>query len=37
VLVGQAHTKIVDGRLADEKSRQVLARHLAAFVDKLRA
>jgi chromate reductase len=36
VLVGQAHTKIVDGRLADEKSRQVLARHLAAFVDKLR-
>lgn len=36
VLVGQAHTKIEDGRLTDEKSRAVLQRHLAAFVEKLR-
>jgi chromate reductase len=36
VLIGQAHTKIEDGRLVDEKSRQVLERHLAAFVAKLR-
>lgn len=36
VLVGQAHTKIEDGRLTDEKSRAVLQRHLAAFIEKLR-
>lgn len=37
VLIGQAHTKIEDGRLIDDKSRQVLQRHLVAFADKLRA
>ncbi len=36
VLVGQAHTKIEDGRLTDEKSRAVLQKHLAAFIEKLR-
>lgn len=37
VLVGQAHTKIIDGVLSDETTRTYLARHLAAFVDRLRA
>jgi len=32
VLVGQAHTKIVDGVLTDETTRTYLARHLAGFV-----
>lgn len=36
VLVGQAHTKIEDGRLTDEKSRAVLQKHLTAFIEKLR-
>jgi chromate reductase len=33
VLVFQAHTKIVDGVLTDEKTRTFLGRHLAGFVD----
>ncbi len=37
VLVFQAHTKIVDGRLADERSREALARHLAAYAEVLQA
>lgn len=32
VLVFQAHTKIVDGRLVDERTRELLARHLQHFV-----
>ncbi|WP_233244959.1 NADPH-dependent FMN reductase, partial [Caulobacter sp. HMWF009] len=32
VLVGQAHTKIVDGVLTDQATRTYLARHLASFV-----
>jgi len=32
VLVFQAHTKIVDGRLVDERTRELLARHLQTFV-----
>jgi chromate reductase len=35
VLVFQAHTKIVDGRLADERTRDALARHLQAYADRL--
>lgn len=37
VLVFQAHTKIVDGRLADERTRDALARHLQAFADRVAA
>lgn len=37
VLVFQAHTKVIDGTLADEKSREVLARHLAGYVEALKA
>jgi chromate reductase len=37
VLVGQAHGKIIDGVLADETTRTYLARHLAAFVERLKA
>lgn len=37
VLVFQAHTKIIDGTLADEKTRTFLQRHLAAYVEALRA
>ena len=36
VLVGQAHTRITAGVLADEKTRTFLARHLAAYVQHLR-
>jgi chromate reductase len=32
VLVFQAHTKIVDGKLVDERTRELLARHLHDFV-----
>jgi chromate reductase len=32
VLVFQAHTKIADGRLTDERTREVLARHLQNFI-----
>ena len=37
VLVFQAHTKIIDGQLADEKTRQFLGRHLASFVEAVKA
>lgn len=37
VLVFQAHTKIADGVLVDERTRQALGRHLAAFDEALRA
>jgi len=36
VLVGQAHTRIIDGVLTDEKTRAFLAKHLAAFAEALR-
>lgn len=32
VLVFQAHTKIVDGKLTDERTRELLACHLQSFV-----
>ena len=32
VLVFQAHTKIADGRLTDERTRELLARHLQNFL-----
>jgi len=35
VLVFQAHTKIVEGRLADERTRELLARHLRNFIGTL--
>ncbi len=37
MLVGQAHTKIEGGTLTDDKTRAYLGRHLAAFVEHLRA
>jgi chromate reductase len=37
VLVFQAHTKIIDGRLADERTREALGRHLAGFGERLAA
>ena len=37
ILVGQAHTKIIDGVLADETTRTYLARHLATFAARLRS
>lgn len=37
VLVFQAHTRILDGTLADERSRDLLARHLAAYAEALKA
>jgi chromate reductase len=37
MLVGQAHTKIEAGALHDEKTKAYLARHLAAFVEHVRA
>ncbi len=37
ILVGQAHTKITDGVLVDERTRQAIARHLESFVEALRA
>ncbi|MCE3291033.1 MAG: reductase [Caulobacter sp.] len=36
VLVFQAHTKIVDGKLTDEKTTAFLGAHLQAFVDEVR-
>jgi chromate reductase, NAD(P)H dehydrogenase (quinone) len=35
VLVFQAHTKIVEGRLVDERTREALGRHLMAFAERL--
>ncbi|WP_329740518.1 NADPH-dependent FMN reductase [Dyella sp. A6] len=35
VLVFQAHTKITDGRLSDERTRDFLARHLNHFLEIL--
>jgi chromate reductase len=35
VLVFQAHTKIIDGRLADERTREALGRHLTGFAERL--
>ncbi|WP_266182435.1 NADPH-dependent FMN reductase [Dyella humicola] len=37
VLVFQAHTKIVDGRLGDERTRDALGRHLQGFAERLAA
>ncbi|KLD63857.1 NADPH-dependent FMN reductase [Dyella japonica] len=37
VLVFQAHTKIVDGQLSDERTREALTRHLAGFAERLAA
>ena len=37
VLVFQAHTKIADGTLIDERTREALRRHLAAYVAALGA
>jgi chromate reductase len=37
VLVFQAHTKIIDGRLADERTREALGRHLQGFAERLTA
>ncbi|MBU6248182.1 MAG: NAD(P)H-dependent oxidoreductase [Xanthomonadaceae bacterium] len=35
VLVFQAHTKIADGRLVDERTREALARHLQNFIARV--
>lgn len=37
VLVFQAHTKIIEGRLADERTREALGRHLQGFAERLAA
>ncbi len=37
VLVFQAHTKIIDGRLGDERTRDALGRHLQGFAERLAA
>ena len=37
VLVFQAHTKIIDGELVDERTRTAYQRHLAAYVEALKA
>ncbi|PXV61373.1 NAD(P)H-dependent FMN reductase [Dyella jiangningensis] len=37
VLVFQAHTKIIDGRLADDRTREALGRHLQSFAERLAA
>jgi chromate reductase len=37
VLVFQAHTKIIEGRLVDERTRDALGRHLQGFADRLAA
>jgi chromate reductase len=37
VLVFQAHTKIIDGRLTDERTREALGHHLQAFAACLTA
>lgn len=36
ILVFQAHTKIIDGQLADERTREALRKHLAGFADAVR-
>ena len=36
ILVGQAHIKIENGKLIDERTRQAIARHLASFAATLR-
>lgn len=36
VLVFQAHTKIIDGELVDERTRAGFQRHLAAYVEALK-
>ena len=36
MLVGQAHTKIQNGQVIDEKTLAYLGKHLAAFVDHLK-
>jgi chromate reductase len=36
MLVGQAHTKIANGQLTDDKTLAYLGKHLAAFVEHLR-
>ncbi|MFC4765048.1 NADPH-dependent FMN reductase [Dyella koreensis] len=35
VLVFQAHTKLVDGKLVDERTRDALARHLQSYATRL--
>jgi chromate reductase len=37
ILVGQAHIKIENGVLTDERTRQAITRHLASFVEIVRA
>lgn len=37
ILVGQAHTKFENGVLTDERTRQAIARHLASYVEIVRA
>ena len=37
VLVFQAHTKIVDGRLTDERTLKAFGAHLGAFIEEVRA
>ncbi|WP_266167930.1 NADPH-dependent FMN reductase [Dyella subtropica] len=37
VLVFQAHTKIVEGRLTDERTRDALSRHLQSYATRLAA
>ncbi len=37
VLVFQAHTKIIDGKLADERTREAMARHLQNYATRLAA
>jgi chromate reductase len=37
VLVFQAHTKIIDGRLTDERTREALGHHLHGFAERLTA
>lgn len=37
VLVFQAHTKIIEGRLVDERTREAMGRHLQGFAERLAA
>lgn len=37
MLVFQAHTKIIEGRLADERTREALGRHLQGFAERIAA
>lgn len=37
VLVFQAHTKIVEGKLVDERTREAIGRHLQAYATRLAA